>query len=126
MHVQRRQLVQLLRSRNSDTTARRAEQTLPQHIDLDRDRDLLKQCGIDPNVLAFILSVGDRVGLPTQPLQGDDEAGGGHAPADDPRTSPAQHWPCERGTRRPSETAAATSTGWFRRRFSATPLGRTW
>ena len=59
MEVERQQLVKLLRSRDNEWTARRAEQSLPQHIDLDRDRALLRRCGIDPNVLAVILSVDD-------------------------------------------------------------------
>ncbi len=59
MEVDRQQLVRLLRSRDNVWTAERAEQSLPEHIDLDRDRMLLRQCGIDPNVLAIILSVDD-------------------------------------------------------------------
>ena len=59
MVVDRQQLVELLRSRNNERTAARAEESLPQHIDLDRDRVLLRECGIDPNVLAVTLSVND-------------------------------------------------------------------
>jgi hypothetical protein len=59
VEVDRQQLVRLLRSRDSVGTAQRAEQSLPERIDLDRDRVLLRQCGIDPNVLASILSVDD-------------------------------------------------------------------
>ena len=59
MVVDRQQLVELLRSRDNERTAERAEESLPKHIDLDRDRVLLRECGIDPNVLAVILSVDD-------------------------------------------------------------------
>jgi hypothetical protein len=57
--VDREQLVKLLRSRDNEWTAQRAELSLPKHIDLERDRVLLRKCGIDPNVLAVILSMDD-------------------------------------------------------------------
>lgn len=55
MKVERQQLTDLLRSRGGERTAERAAQSLPQTIDLVRDRDLLRQCGIDPNALAAML-----------------------------------------------------------------------
>ena len=64
MRIERRQLVELLSGRNSDATARRVAQCLPKQVDLTRDRTLLRQCGIDPNVLAFLLysrNGGDQV-----------------------------------------------------------------
>jgi hypothetical protein len=59
MKVDRQRLVSLLLSRHNEWTAQRAEHSLPQHIDLDRDRLLLRECGIDSNVLAIILTVDD-------------------------------------------------------------------
>jgi hypothetical protein len=102
---------------------------LPEHIELDRDRDLLRQCGIDPNVLAFILAVEGHVGMPTEPRPqsavGDDEVVGVQAPADGAHPAgQAQHWPGERGNRRTAVTATRP-IGWFRRRFPATTGRRT-
>jgi hypothetical protein len=67
VHVDRNELAELLRSRGNDQTAVRAEQSLPQHIDLQRDRETLRQCRIDPNVLAYILSTQDRTTDVTEP-----------------------------------------------------------
>ena len=124
MRVERSQLVTLLRSRYSHTTAQRAERSLPQHVDLDRDRGLLRQCGIDPNVLAVILSVEDRVAAPTetlpQPSVAADHLELDRAPADSaPRMDRAERWLSGRGTRKTAATEAA-STKWFRRRSPAT------
>jgi hypothetical protein len=58
MQVARHQLIGLLRSGGSEKTATMAERTLPETIDLDRDRALLRRCGIDPNVLGSRLSAG--------------------------------------------------------------------
>lgn len=83
MHIERNKLVELLRSRGNDRTAKRAEQSLPEHIDLVRDRKILRRCGIDPNVLASILSRQDRVTDVTEPLSqpaaNKDDRGGGFA-----------------------------------------------
>jgi hypothetical protein len=83
MLIERNELLELLRSRGNDNAAERAEQSLPQHIDLHRDRKTLRQCGIDPNVLAFILSKQDRRTDVAEPLSesaaADDDAEGGSA-----------------------------------------------
>jgi hypothetical protein len=80
MQVERRQLMDILRSRGDEKTAQRAEQSLPQIVDLARDRALLRLCGIDPNALAAFLSEEDHLGQPTpQPLTGED-----HTISEDP------------------------------------------
>jgi hypothetical protein len=83
MLIERNELLELLRSRGNDNAAERAEQSLPLHIDLHRDRKTLRQCGIDPNVLAFILSKQDRTTDVAEPLSesaaADDDAEGGSA-----------------------------------------------
>jgi hypothetical protein len=74
MQVERHQLMDILRSRGDEKTAQRAEQSLPQIVDLARDRALLRLCGIDPNALAAFLSEEDRFAQPTpQPLTGEDQ-----------------------------------------------------
>lgn len=55
MRVDRQQLVQILRSRGNDSTAEVAARLLPPEIDLARDKPLLRRCGIDANVLAFLV-----------------------------------------------------------------------
>jgi hypothetical protein len=66
VNIERSTLVDLLRSRNSHNAARRAARSLPRCIDVDRDRKMLLRCGIDPNVLEYILSMDDRVAEPTE------------------------------------------------------------
>jgi hypothetical protein len=77
--IERNELVELLRSRGNDHTAEQAEQFLPQHINLHRDRESLRQCGVDPNVLAFILRRQERTTDSTetllQPAVEDDDGG---------------------------------------------------
>jgi hypothetical protein len=60
VNIERNELIELLRSRGDDHTAERAEQSLPQHIGVRRDRQLLRQCGIDPNVLGLFRSGRDH------------------------------------------------------------------
>lgn len=80
MQVERHQLMDMLRSRGDEKTAQRAEQSLPQIVDLARDHALLRLCGIDPNVLAAFLSEEDHLAQPTpQPLTGED-----HTISEDP------------------------------------------
>jgi hypothetical protein len=94
MQVERHQLMDILRSRGDEKTAQRAEQSLPQIVDLARDHALLRLCGIDPNVLAAFLSEEDHLAQPTpQPLTGED-----HTISEDPSrgappaTSTARAW----------------------------------
>jgi hypothetical protein len=93
VHIERNELAELLRSRGNDQTAVRAEQSLPQHIDLQRDREALRQCGIDPNVLAYILSTQDRTTdePPSQPATDLDDKGGSARIDGAPRTVRAQN-----------------------------------
>jgi len=56
MEIQRSQLTQVLRHRGSEQTAQAVEQRLPEHIDTQRDRHLIEQCGIDPGVLETIVT----------------------------------------------------------------------
>ena len=128
MDIERGRLVKLLRARNSDRTAHRAEQSLPQHIDLERDRGLLRQCGIDPNVLSVILSVEDGVTEAAEPLpqrsEVDDHLDRDRAHADGAlRLDRAERWPSDRATRMTAATAAA-KTKWFRRRSPETTYSR--
>ena len=51
MHIQRKWLLTVLRSRGNETTARHVELNLPTEIESERDRELLERCGINPNVL---------------------------------------------------------------------------
>ena len=104
VHIERNELAELLRSRGNDQTAVRAEQSLPQHIDLQRDRETLRQCGIDPNVLAYILSTLDRTTdvtePPSQPAADLDDSGGGSARVDGaPRRVRAKNGPSGPGPR---------------------------
>jgi hypothetical protein len=108
VHIERNELAELLRSRGNDQTAVRAEQSLPQHIDLQRDREALRQCGIDPNVLAYILSTQvrttDVTEPPSQPAADLDDRGGGSARIEGaPRTVRAQN--------RPTGSGAGTAVG---------------
>lgn len=113
MHIQRNELVELLRSRGNDRTGARAEQSLPEHIDLDRDRRSLRRCGIDPNVLAAILSRRDRATDVTEPLSltatESGESGGSARVAGAPRTIRAEDGPSFPDTRTASETTSAVS-----------------
>jgi hypothetical protein len=104
VHIERDELAELLRSRGNDQTAVRAEQSLPQHIDLQRDRETLRQCGIDPNVLAYILSTQDRTTdvtePPSQPAADlDDRIGGSARVEGAPRSVRAQKGPSGSGPR---------------------------
>jgi hypothetical protein len=60
MQVELSRVLDLLRSRKNDKTAQRAARSLPSHVDLERDRDLIERCGIDPNVLGAILVAEER------------------------------------------------------------------
>jgi hypothetical protein len=60
MRVERQLVTDLLRSRGNATTAELAARSLPATIDLARDRVLLRQCGIDPDAMAFDLSHAHR------------------------------------------------------------------
>ena len=55
MQLGRGDLVQLLQSRGSHRAAQEARDCLPEQIDIERDRDELKQCGIDPDALASLI-----------------------------------------------------------------------
>lgn len=54
MDIERSHVEQILRERGSIRTAEAVEEQLPEQIDTERDRELIKQCGIDPNVLESI------------------------------------------------------------------------
>lgn len=56
MQVKRNELIGLLRAHETEETAKRAEQSLPVTVDLDRDSALLRQLGVDPRVLSVLLS----------------------------------------------------------------------
>lgn len=56
MQIERSHLENVLRQKGSEQTARTVEQRLPEHIDTQRDRQLIKECGIDPNVLETIVT----------------------------------------------------------------------
>ena len=60
MRVERQLVTDLLRSRGDAKAAELAARSLPATIDLARDRVLLRQCGIDPDAIAFDLSHADR------------------------------------------------------------------
>ena len=60
MQIERSLLEDVLRQRGSERTAEAVEQQLPEHIDTDRDRQLIKECGIDPGMLEMILSRAGR------------------------------------------------------------------
>lgn len=60
MQIERSHLEDVLRQRGSERTAEAVEERLPEHIDTDRDRQLIKECGIDPNMLEMILSRAGR------------------------------------------------------------------
>jgi hypothetical protein len=60
MQVKRNELIGLLRAHEDEESAQRAEHSLPVNIDLDRDRVLLLQIGVDPRVLEALLSADDR------------------------------------------------------------------
>ena len=93
MQVERRQVMDILRSRGDEKTAQRAEQSLPQVVDLARDRALLRLCGIDPNVLATLLSEGDHLAQPApHPLTGEDHTFAEDPPRGAPPASTLRAW----------------------------------
>lgn len=55
MQIERSRLQALLRDRGGESTAQVVGERLPEQIDTQRDRQLLKDCGIDPNVLETII-----------------------------------------------------------------------
>jgi hypothetical protein len=55
MNIERSHLEQVLRQHGSDRTAQEAHERLPESVDTERDRHLLKQCGIDANVLETLM-----------------------------------------------------------------------
>ena len=80
MQVERHQLMDILRSRGDEKSAQRAEQSLPQIVDLARDHALLRLCGIDPIVLAAFLSDEDHLAQPTPRPSTDED----HTISEDP------------------------------------------
>jgi ubiquinone/menaquinone biosynthesis C-methylase UbiE len=60
MQIERSQLAEVLRQRGSERTAEAVAQQLPEHIDTRRDRDLIEDCGIDPDVLERVVTATDR------------------------------------------------------------------
>ena len=102
MNIGRKELVELLRSRGNDHAAGRAAQSLPVHIDLHRDRKALRKCGIDPNVLAFVLSrlehATDVSDMLVERAGGDDDAGGSTVSVGgEPRRARARREPTQPG-----------------------------
>ena len=59
MNIERSHLEEVLRQHGSDRTAQEIHQRLPEHVDTERDRQLLRQCGIDANVLETIMAASD-------------------------------------------------------------------
>jgi hypothetical protein len=59
MNVDRVRIVTVLTSRGDHATAAQADRSLPDHIDTDRDEDLLNRFGIDP---ATLMDAQDRQG----------------------------------------------------------------
>ena len=55
MRIERSQLEEVLRRRGSERTAEAVAARLPEHVDTHRDRDLIQQCGIDPDILETIV-----------------------------------------------------------------------
>ena len=55
MRIERSHLLEVLRQRGSKQVAQAVEVSLPEQIDTERDRQLITQCGIDPNVLEAIM-----------------------------------------------------------------------
>jgi len=56
MDIERSRLMEMLRQRGSEQTAQAVERRLPEHIDTQRDRHLIEQCGIDPSVLETLVT----------------------------------------------------------------------
>jgi hypothetical protein len=59
MNIERIQLEKLLRQHGSDRTALEVQQRLPESIDTERDSQLLRQCGIDLNVVETLMASTD-------------------------------------------------------------------
>lgn len=59
MEIERSHLQQILREHGSEETAQAVEQWLPERIDTQRDKQLIKQCGIDANVLETMVAPTD-------------------------------------------------------------------
>ena len=63
MHIDRHSLLTFLRSRDNEGTARLVEDELPSEIDTERDRELLRRCGINPNVLEAMAGRDQELGV---------------------------------------------------------------
>lgn len=111
MNIERKELVELLRSRGNDQTAERAEHTLPQHVDLEHHRQILRQCGIDPVVLAFTLSrlarSTDVTGPPPQSAEREEDGDGPTTAEGVPGSVPAERVSSVRDVR----SALGTTSG---------------
>jgi hypothetical protein len=55
MQIERSQLEEVLRRRGSERTAEAVAQRLPERVDTHRDRHLIEECGIDPDVLETLV-----------------------------------------------------------------------
>ena len=51
MHIDKEQIIQLLRERGEHDKAQKAEQQLPQKVDHEEHQGLLQQFGVDPQEL---------------------------------------------------------------------------
>jgi hypothetical protein len=69
MHVDKSQVLDLLRQRGDDEKAREAESRLPDPVDPDADAGLLAELGVDPQDLISGLS-GGALGDPDSGLGG--------------------------------------------------------
>ena len=70
MEIPKEQVLGLLSSRGDKARAGRADQELPDNVDLERDSGLLSKLGVDPNEL-FVRLVLAKFGLGKIPgLQG--------------------------------------------------------
>ena len=56
MQIDKSQILDLLRQRGDDDTARQAQHELPDQVDTDRDAGLLAHLGLDPQDLLAKLS----------------------------------------------------------------------
>lgn len=56
MRIEHSDLEKMLQQRGSDEPGRTFAQRLPEHIDTQRDRQLIKECGIEPNILETIVN----------------------------------------------------------------------
>ncbi|WP_198165945.1 hypothetical protein [Agromyces laixinhei] len=52
MQIQKQQVIDFLRSRGDDDKAEQAQSELPDQVDTEQDSGMLRQLGVDPQMLA--------------------------------------------------------------------------